>query len=263
MNTRLNILLSVLLLIALAIVVYIGSRTPALAAVVAGTASAPAVSQALQVSQPASLSGITVTAEGEARAQPDMATVNIGVQTEGSTAEEAMAKNRQLMSTVLAKIKNVGIADKDIQTSSINVFPEMEPPKPNETGQPKISGYRAMNSVTVRVLDIAKAGPVLDAAIAGGANQMYGIQFGLQDPSALQTEALTAAVKAARVKADAIAKAAGLQIKGIAAISEDFIQRPMPLGEAAAPMAREAQTSTPVQPGELRVTAQVRVTYTY
>ncbi len=258
MSAKLSLLLSVLLLAAVGVVVYFSYRSSAAAALPGNLAGVQA--QSVVQGQAASPSGITVIAEGQARAQPDQATVNVGVQTEGATAEEAMAKNRQLMTAVLAKVKGVGIPDKDIQTSSLNVYPEFQPPKPNETGQPTISGYRANNSVTVRVTDIAKAAPVLDAAIAGGANQVHGIQFGLQDPSAPQVQALTEATKAARVKAEAIATAAGLKITGIAAISEEFTERPAPM--AAAPMLREAAPSTPIEAGELTVTAHVRVTFT-
>jgi uncharacterized protein len=208
---------------------------------------------------PTLLKAITVVGQGEAKIAPDVAYVSIGVRTREKTAKDAQDKNNQAMAAVIAKVKSLGIDDKDIQTSGISLYPAYE------TTGTLISGYDASNSVTVRV-DIAKIGPVLDGAVESGANSNVSVGFALKDPSAATSQALEAATKDARARADAIAKGLGVTIKEVQIAVEETSTSPVIMRDAAAYSsvgAEAAMAKTPVQAGELTVTSRVRVTYTY
>lgn len=197
--------------------------------------------------------GIAVVGEGSVTVAPDMAIVSAGVQTRAQTAKDAQAQNSTAMSTVLAQIKALGIAEKDIQTSGISLYPVND-----NNNQP--SGYQAINTVTVRVQDVASAGAVLDAATGAGANTNVSIRFGLKDSSAAKSQALEAAAKDAQGKAAAIAKGIGVQLGAVESAVEES-SSPVPASDVR--LVAAAAPSVPVQPGELTVTAQVRVTYSY
>ena len=204
---------------------------------------------------------LTVVGQGEATGTADMALVSLGVTTNGASAQEAMSANSTAMSAVIAKVKAQGVADKDIQTSEISLVPVQGQSKSSDTQQPpQIVGFTASNSVIVTVRDLKKVGPVLDVAIAAGANSASGVSFGIADPTSLQQTALQNAVKAARGRADAMAAAAGVKVTGVLSISEVTTEQPQPRSLAAPAVAPQG---TPVQPGELTVTTQVVASYSF
>jgi uncharacterized protein YggE len=208
--------------------------------------------------QPVS-SGLSVVGEAIVKGEPDIAYVTTGVQTRGQTARQAQDENTRKMNDVLAAIKRLGVKDEDIRTSGVNL-------SPNYGRQPdQIEGYIATNSVTVTVQDVRRVGELLDATVTAGANQAGGIQFGIKDDTQLRRQALEQAVKAARVRADAIAGAAGLRITGIQAltdVSSGATPPPMPMPRVAQAMAADASAGpVPVQPGQLAVSARVQVIY--
>ncbi len=207
--------------------------------------------------------GITVVGMGTATAKPDTAYLSLGVQTRSASAKDAMTSNNVAMNMVIAKVKEQGVEDRDIQTSGLSLYPVQEAPRPGEPGKPnQISGYVASNNVSVTVRDITNVGAVIDAAVAAGANNANGVRFGIADPAVQQLEALRLAVTAARARADVIAAASGVKITGVLAASEDATTAPPPrlLGAQAA---AASDASTPVQAGELTITSRVVVTYAF
>ncbi|MHB1007085.1 MAG: SIMPL domain-containing protein [Chloroflexota bacterium] len=240
----------------------------ALIAGCAGTAQVPTAA-----AQSAPLNGISVTGTGTAVAVPDVAYINLGVQTNGATAKAAMDSNATQMKQVVDKIKALGIADRDIQTSGVNVMPiyrqqtmqpvqPMQPIQPTEpNGVPQITGYQASNSVRVTINDVSKAGEILDGVVSVGANNVSGIQFGIKDDTKLRQQALTEAAKSAKPKAQAIADALGVKITSVASVQEQGFGGAVPM--AAASIAMGKGDSTPVMPGELTVTANVTITYNF
>lgn len=268
MTTRLSVLLAIALGLLAALVIYLQPRfgtAPALGvgpAPVGSTAprSADYPSQALAglgaaATDPNGAKGIVVVGTGTARVTPDVAFVTVGVRTRGQTAKEAQDANNKTMAAVLAQVKALRIAEQDIQTSGINLSPVIQ-------RENVVSGYEATNVVTVRVQDVSQAGPVLDAAVAGGANVAGSVRFGLKDPSGATRQALDAAAKDAQGKAEAIAKALGVQIKSVESAVEEEVGGPR-VAEAMNLDAASAAAPVPVQPGELSVTARLRVTYAY
>lgn len=204
---------------------------------------------------------MTITSEGKSTRTPDLAVFSAGVVSEGRTASEALGASAAAMTKVIATLKKAGIADKDIQTSQINLNPVYGQPVIGPNGQvvqePRIVGYQASNMVIIRSRDIKGFGKVLDALVSSGANQVNGPSFEMSDPRAAMDEARGDAMKQARSRADLYAKAAGLRVVRIVSISESSFSAPQPM-YARAMMNSEASASTPIAAGQ--VEAQVSVT---
>ena len=216
-------------------------------------ASQFAASSAAMADTPVAARGIQVVGNGVVHAKPDMAWLTVGVQTQAQSAQDAQNQNNQQMDNVIAALKGKGIAEQDIQTSGVSLNPFYE-------REQTVTGYIATNTVRVRVADIAVVGELLDAAIAAGANQVGGVQFGLTNEGPLYQQALAEATKDARAKADALAQALGVTITGMEAVVEEVSGGP--IVPVAADVA-QAASRTPIEPGELSVRAQVRVVYSY
>ncbi|ESQ91697.1 hypothetical protein ABAC460_04990 [Asticcacaulis sp. AC460] len=210
---------------------------------------------------PASLpTTITLTANGEVSAAPDKAMVSFGVVTQAGNASNAMKNNNVKMNQVMAALKAAGIEAKDIQTSSLNLSPQYDYNN-NNGGQPKITGYQAMNQVTVRVNKLDQTGTVIDAVLAAGVNQIDNISFGLKNDDALMDQARTQAVKALTQRANLYASALGMKVKRVQTISESgpVYNHPMPMMAMRAEAAMDK--STPVASGELQLSVSVSAVF--
>jgi len=202
---------------------------------------------------------LNLSAYGETKVAPDMATISLGVMTQEKTAAEALAANSRQMNAVVASLKKSGIAEKDIQTSNLNLNPQY---RYVENQPPQLVGYQASNQVTVTVHDLKKLGAAVDATVAAGANQVQGISFGLEDPTTAENAAREAAVKALTSKAALYARATGHSVLRLVSLSEGgggYPRPPMPMVAMAA--AREKAFDTSVSPGELTVRVDVTGLY--
>lgn len=223
-----------------------------------GLAAAPAAHAQLAggpaVSRP-DTTLLTISADAEVRAAPDLATISTGVRTEAPTAQVALADNARRMQSVFAALKKAGIADKDIQTSNLSIAPQYAYA---EREPPKLTGYQANNQVSVIVRDLKRLGAAVDAVVAAGSNQIDGVNFGLTDPDKARDQARKDAVAKARARADLYAQAAGLKVARIVSISEaGEAPPPMPM-----PMAKMAMSdATPTAPGELAIGITVNVAF--
>lgn len=198
---------------------------------------------------------ITVTGQGAVSARPDLATVSLGVTTEGATAAEALGRNSTELGRVLDRLRKAGIAERDLQTSGLSLNPNWT--QPQDGSAPRIRGYVASNQLTVRVRALETLGGILDAVVADGANTLNGISFGLADPGPAQDEARRLAVASARAKAQLLTQAAGVGLGPVVEISEGAgYQPPMPMFRAAASAA-----PVPVAEGEVETTAEVTIVY--
>jgi hypothetical protein len=199
---------------------------------------------------------VTVVGQGEVKGQPDMATVQIGVETEAPTARDALAKNTEQAQALQSRLKELGVAEKDIKTSNFSVYPTY-----GADGR-QITGYHVSNSVTATIRDLGGAGTLLDQVVQAGANSINSISFGVADPKALLNQAREQAMQDAKAQAETLAKAGGAAVGEVLVISENIgSQPPMPL-MMPAPAAEAAQgRAVPVQPGEQSFTVQVQVTF--
>jgi len=200
---------------------------------------------------------LSVSATGEASRAPDIATASAGVVTQAADANAAMRANASQMQKVVAAIRAAGVAERDIQTTGISIHPTY---RHVENEEPRISGYSASNSVSLKVRDIARLGEVLDALVASGANNVNGPGFGIDQPEAVYDEARRKALDQARKRADMYAEALGLRVRRIVSISEGGrMQPPQPMFAMRA-MAMDAE-STPVAPGENTLTANLEIVF--
>lgn len=227
----------------------------ALGALAALAFTRPAPAQAQNVGVPG-MRQVTVVGQGEVRVTPDLATVQLGVETTAPTVQEALAQNTAQAQAIIDQIKALGVEDKDIQTSSFNIYANYA----NEGRS--IAGYTVSNIVMVTIRDMQRAGDLLDRVVQVGANRVYGISFGLSDPGAARAQARDAAMADARVRAEQYARAGSATLGSVLVITENLGSSPIvPVladmrGEGA-----QAGAPVPVQAGEQLVSAQVQVTY--
>ena len=203
---------------------------------------------------------IEVTGEGSVDVTPDFARVTLGVTSTAKDARDAMAANAKSLAAVVAAIKGEGVGPLDIQTSSVSISPNFANNPPSTPGARAITGYTASNMATVTVRDISRLGELLDKAVDAGANAMYGIGYGENDPSSLLDKARPLAIADARRKADIYAKAAGAEVGRLVSLSEEG-------GGGFAPMAttrvyaQAAVAPTPIEPGQDRLTVRINAQF--
>ena len=202
---------------------------------------------------------LNISANAEATRVPDVATLSAGVVTQAADGNSAMRQNAQQMDKVLAAIKAAGIAERDVQTSGVSLNPQY---RYADNEAPRITGYQASNTVSLKVRDIAKLGKVLDALAAQGANQINGPQFEIDQPEPVYDEARLAALKKAQARAQTYARSLGLQVRRIVSISENSNGgfRPMPMMRTMAAGA-SMDKATPVAPGESTVSVNLDVVF--
>ncbi|MGO8184378.1 SIMPL domain-containing protein [Rhizobium leguminosarum] len=222
-------------------------------------AAAPAFAQEAKPREPV----ISVTGDGESSVAPDMAIVNLAVVKQAKTAREALDENNKAMNDVLAALKSGGIAERDLQTSGFSIQPQYNYPQPvdGQQQQPQLIGYQTINSVTVRLRDLAKLGAVIDRSVTLGINQGGEIQFTNDKPDAAIEEARKAAVTDAVKRAKTLSEAAGVKLGRILEINEN-VPRAMPQPVYRATMMKEASdAAVPVQGGENNYNVSVTVTF--
>ncbi|HEX9947427.1 MAG TPA: SIMPL domain-containing protein [Allosphingosinicella sp.] len=203
---------------------------------------------------------LDVVTTGEVSRVPDIARISAGVVTVAPTATAALAQNATQMASVRAALKRAGVADRDIQTSSINLNPDYR--HDAQGSNPQIIGYRASNEVTVKFRDIAATGKILDALVAQGANQINGPMLAIDKPEAALDEARTRALANARGRAELYAKALGKRVGRILSISEAGANYAPPIVMMRQSARGSAMAdSTSVDPGEQTVAVSLSVSF--
>lgn len=222
---------------------------PAAVAALVALATAGAAERA-----PAAAAGpartITVSGNGAASAVPDRAAFSFGVTAQGRTASQALAAGSAEMRKVIAALRAAGVAGRDIQTAAVSLSPRY-----SQDGE-EILGYTASNTVSATVRGVERAGAVIDAAVAAGANQVYGPVFTRSDEAALYRRALRAAVADARAKARTLAAAGGVRLGPVRSVVEGS-PGPVPVAERAG----KGAESAPIEPGSQAIQASVTVEF--
>ena len=227
---------------------------PAFAAIVTACAASPsAIAQSETPSRT-----ITVNGEGVASAVPDMAVLSIGVRTDAPTASAALRQNSSEMAATIAKLRELDVAERDIQTSGLSVNPRYN--YENNRSEPKIIGFTAANTLTVKLRDLDSAGVVIDQAVQSGANSLGGIQFTFADPNPLMEGARKDAVANARAKAELYANAAGVHLGQVMTIQDGYASTPSPRPMMAR-MEADQSSSVPLQAGESSITSTITIVY--
>ncbi len=200
---------------------------------------------------------IITVGQGQVEVTPDQAMVTVGAQIQRPTANEAWTETSRLGNQILARLQQIGVRKEQLRVSGVQLFPTYAKVDPGAPPQP--TSYRGTYTVMVTLDEMSLIGRVLDASIEAGANMVFGISFGLKDASKARKEALAKAVHEAREKGDAIAQAAGLQLRGIQRILESnvLVQPPFARGQMAVPVPAPMQ----IEPGIVTVSAQVTVVF--
>jgi len=199
---------------------------------------------------------ITVTGQGSVAVDPDMATITLGVTNQASEAGAAMATTSEATARMLQRLGDLGIAPRDMQTSSLSLNPIWSDRSSSVSGPAIITGFVASNSVTVRVRELASLGRLMDAVISDGANDFNGLRFSVQDPEPLMNLARQKAVADATAKAQLLTSAAGVSLGPIQTMIEQGGARPVVMEMAAA-----RSNNVPVAAGEVSVSASVLMVF--
>ena len=233
----------------------------AIATGVFGWSTMPVVNAQAQTPASPLARTITVVGEGKVSIEPDTARATIGVETVSPTVQEASTENRTTLEAVLAALQEQGIAEEDIQTSGFSIYAERygpEGPLPEDQ-----VNYRVSNNVLVIIRDLDTVGEVLDAAVNAGANNIYGVEFSLDDPSIVESDARSQAIEDAKAKAEDLASLTGVTVGGVVSVSEviggtggfyagNFSEVSRGLGGGG---------GAPIAPGQLELVMQLQVVY--
>lgn len=203
---------------------------------------------------------IHVNGIGKISVAPDKADLTLSVEIQAKTAEAAREQAAVTMESLIKAVESLDIANKDIQTRSVSLYPSYSPDTAN-----KIVGYQLSNQVAICIRDISKTSDVIDAAVKAGGNsaRVQGISFAIENPESALSKAREKAYANAKEKAGQYAKLAGVSLGAPLHISEgsDVSAVPMPYGEARMMSAKSASSSTPVQTGEQEVSVTVDVIF--
>lgn len=194
----------------------------------------------------------TLTVEGTATTTvtPTQAQVRLGVRTSAASAQEAMQKLSSAVSAVAQRIQQSGVDSSQIRTGQLSLFPQYAPGSPGQ-----ITGYQATEMLTVDRLAVASVGPLIDAAVAAGANQVEGVSFEAPNPAQARNDAYAQAVADATQEANALAQAQHLRVLGIVSINTVSTPSPMPI------YAGLAASAAPIYPGQQQETYTVVVKF--
>lgn len=198
---------------------------------------------------------------GEAAAEAERAEVRLGVGSQRESAREAQQETNRIAGRILEALAAAGIPKKQIQTSRLQLQP-VYASRRSSGGQPdppRIVGYRADNVVSVRIEDLARLGPAIDAGLGAGANRLEGVRFGVRDPEALRRRALAAAVRDAHAKARTMADALEVELGRVQSLHESGGGVRGAAMAARAAFAEADGAPTPVAPGEIRMQASARI----
>ena len=231
------------------------------AALLLNAASLPTVASAQQATINQTITGtrLDISAVGEVTRVPDLATISAGVVSRAATASAALQDTATRTARVREALRRAGIADRDIQTGSINLSPQYTYAN---NQPPKLDGYSASNQLIVRFRDIAGTGKILDALVAEGANQINGPNLSVDKPEAALDEGRAQAVATAKARAELYARSLGLRVVRVVSVSESGgYAPPPPMPPIVMMAARGERDQTAIEPGEQKLQVSVQMTF--
>lgn len=205
---------------------------------------------------------IVVTGEASVQAAPDMAVVALTVRSDRDTAREALTENNEAMARVTARMKQAGVAERDLVTSGFSITPRIVYPQRNNTAEaPQIKGYTVSNSLTVRVRDLTRIGTIMDESVTLGVNQGGQLTFTNADTDQFVRQARADAVANAIDKAQTLTSAAGAKLGRILEISEQSAQPSRPIAMMRSMAAEASSGSVPLEAGETSYSVSVTISW--
>jgi len=203
---------------------------------------------------------LVVSGTAEVFVAPDQATVRLGIVRQSANAQAAQEQASAAAQEILNAIGKVGVPSSQIQTMRLVLSPVYAPRSPDSRDAPRIVAYNATNTVSVRLENLSQVGPVIDAGLKAGANQLEGVQFGLRNDLPSRQQALKDAVEVARGKAMTMAEALRVNLVEVLEASEGGVSI---ISERVEPFAARTALAadTPVSPGQIQVNATVTIRY--
>lgn len=233
-----------------------------LPALILSLATVPVIAQPGPTPPPQPPPSVAASGLGETTVVPDRAMISVAVESQGETAAAAGAENAKKQTRVIDAVKAAGIAAAQIRTVGYNVFPEYA----QAAGKgPRVTGYRAHNTVQVEVRNIESVGKVIDAVLAAGATNLGSLSLFASNTDAARREALQKAVAKARSDAEAVATAAGGSLGALLELTTEPFGNPQPIfRNLAMAEARVAMAApTPIETGEMTVQAVVHIRWQF
>jgi len=198
---------------------------------------------------------IRVTGEATVSAEPEQAEIDLGVVTQASSARAAANANAKKIEAVLEAVRHVLGSDATLETQSYSIRPNYH--RPRDGGEPTITSYTASNVLRATGVPLDETGNVIDAATGAGANNVSRLEFTVENEEALRLRALGDAARNARDRAEALAAALDLEIRGVLSVGEGEPVVMRPYASASLMQAESTRTRTPVEPGSVEVRARV------
>jgi len=195
---------------------------------------------------------IVVTGRGEVKVSPDRATIQISVQTRGSTAAGTAAENANKQQAVLTALRALGLGNDQLSTINYNVYPEQ---RYEQGKEPVIIAYNVTNTILAEVRKLTQVGSVIDAALSHGANMITSLQFYASNTETARRTAIATAIEKARADAEVAAKAARGTLGTLLEVNIASYSPPPP--RPMMMMAKQAQADTPINPGEETLAVEV------
>ena len=205
---------------------------------------------------------VNIDGEGKVSGKPDVAMINLGVQSDAKTVKEAQNDNTKKMNDIIKAIKGMGVKDEDLQTTNYNIYPKYDYNQVRGTSD--ITGYTVSQSATVKVRDLDKTGDILSKAGELGANQVGGVQFTIDNPESLKAQARQKAIDNAKAKADELFKKLGVSPGRIVSFNEYTAGTGGPIyyaKEMATGMGGGVAPSPDIQSGSLDVVVNVSLVF--
>ena len=234
---------------------YLSFVVLAVMALVLGACGPTTINQAA----PETVRTLNVSGVGVVYLTPDIVYINIGVSTQRPDAAEAVSVNKEQTSKVIQAIKDFGVDAKDIRTTNFSIWSN---PQYDPAGLITSTTYSVDNTVSVTVRELDTLGDLLDAAVSAGANNIYSIQFSVEDKTEATKQARAQAVEDAKVEAQGLADAAGVELMQIESINY-YESSPTAYmeGKGGGGGAAVSEAAVPIQPGQLAISVTVNVTY--
>lgn len=226
-------------------------------ALAAAALPAPALAQAAGTAQSLAGTRLDIAATGEVTRVPDLAVVGAGVVTRAPTAAAAIAQNAAQLDRVRAALRRAGVAERDIQSSSLNLNPDFAY---EQNQPPRLLAYQASHQLSVRLRNVGTAGRIIDALVAAGANQVSGPTLQVDRPDAALDEARTRALAAGRQRADLYARSLGMRVVRLLSVGEGAqADGPVPLAAVRVQANKAADTS--LAPGEQQLSVTLQMSF--
>jgi uncharacterized protein YggE len=205
---------------------------------------------------------LVVTGLGQVDAKPDQAKIVLGVVTSGKVLKDLQEENTRNVTRLIEALTGQGLQRSQIETTGYYAWPQYVYSDRGDKEPPAIAGYQIRNEITVTLYDLKNIGPVVEAALKAGANEVRNITYSLRDDSGLQDRALAQARDNAHAKGAAIVQALGLKLGAVVSVKESSAPAeiyPITLSMAGTDMTKGG--SVPVQPGNITVRSTVTISY--